>query len=408
MALTQREKQVLRDLAQKYMEYASLPVQKERIRLWMALNDGAMAKPMFTIDQIPWHEMDVDGSLVCEVEDPYWKRVERSLRQEIYKWEHCPADMVLLPYLLIPHIYRNTSYGMTVEEERAVVDKKNDITGHYYKTQIFGMEDVEKIKTPVVTPCPAEEAEAAAIADELFAGIAPWKFRGTILHLGFWDFLSQWVGVENCYFNLIDEPELLHALMRRLTDATIEMIRQMNEYELFDTQSFTCHCTYTFSDKTPGGKSVSQNAWAFGMAQIFSSVSPDVTAEFEVPYMQEVYAHMGSVYYGCCEKLDDRLDVVSRMPNIRKVSCSPWSDREHFAATLPKQYVMSAKPNPAFLAGEQFDEELIRQDLRCTISAAREHGLGLELLLKDLSTVHYKPERIWRWSEIAAEETARG
>ena len=93
--------------------------------------------------------------------------------------------------------------------------------------------------------------------------------------------------------------------------------------------------------------------------------------------MQEVYAHMGSVYYGCCEKLDDRLDVVSRMPNIRKVSCSPWSDREHFAATLPKQYVMSAKPNPAFLAGEQFDEELIRQDLRRTISAAREHGLGL-------------------------------
>ena len=139
-------------------------------------------------------------------------------------------------------------------------------------------------RTPVITPCPQEEAEAAAIADELFAGIAPWKFRGTILHLGFWDFLSQWVGVENCYFNLIDELELLHALMRRLTDATIEMIRQMNEYELFDTQSFTCHCTYTFSDKTPGGKSVSQNAWAFGMAQIFSFVSPDVTAEFEVPY----------------------------------------------------------------------------------------------------------------------------
>ena len=96
--------------------------------------------------------MDVDGSLVCEVQDPYWKRVERSLRQEIYKWEHCPADMVLLPYLLIPHIYRNTSYGMTVEEERAVVDKKNDITGHYYKTQIFGMEDVEKIKRRLSRP----------------------------------------------------------------------------------------------------------------------------------------------------------------------------------------------------------------------------------------------------------------
>lgn len=94
------------------------------------------------------------------------------------------------------------------------------------------------------------------------------------------------------------------------------------------------------------------------------------------------------------------------MPNIRKVSCSPWSNREHFASVLSKKYIMSAKPNPAFLAAEQFDEELIRLDLRRTIRAARKNGLGLEFLLKDLSTVQYRPERIWRWSEIAAEETA--
>lgn len=135
------------------------------------------------------------------------------------------------------------------------------------------------------------------------------------MHLGFWDFLSQWLGVENCYYQLIDNPELLHALMRRLTDATIELIGQMNRYELFDTQSFTCHCSYTFSSAPSAGPSVSQNAWAFGMAQIFSSVSPEVTREFEVPYMQEVYSHFGSIYYGCCERLDDRLDVVEQMPN---------------------------------------------------------------------------------------------
>ena len=93
------------------------------------------------------------------------------------------------------------------------------------------------------------------------------------------------------------------------------------------------------------------------------------------------------------------------MPNIRKISCSPWSDREHFAAVLPKKYIMSNKPNPSYLAGAVFDEDVIRKDFRRTIEAAKANGLGLELLLKDISTVENDPRRLWRWSEIVMEET---
>jgi hypothetical protein len=93
------------------------------------------------------------------------------------------------------------------------------------------------------------------------------------------------------------------------------------------------------------------------------------------------------------------------MPNIRKISCSPWSDREHFAATLPKKYIMSNKPDPSYLAHATFDEELVRKDLRRTIAAAKENGLALELLLKDITTIKGDPRRLWRWSEIALEET---
>ena len=121
--------------------------------------------------------------------------------------------------------------------------------------------------------------------------------------------------------------------------------------------------------------------------------------------MSKLFSRFGSVYYGCCERLDDRLDIIDRMPNIRKISCSPWSDRDHFAATLPKKYIMSNKPTPAFLAHTTFDEELVRKDLRHTIAAAKAHGLGLEFLLKDITTVRGDPRRLWRWSEIALEET---
>ena len=119
------------------------------------------------------------------------------------------------------------------------------------------------------------------------------------------------------------------------------------------------------------------------MAQLFTSVSPAINAEFEVPYMSKLFSYFGSVYCGCCERLDDRMDIITRMPKIRKISCSPWSDREHFASVLPKQYIMSNKTNPSYLADLSFDEDVVRRDLRRTIAAAKENGLCLELLLKD-------------------------
>jgi hypothetical protein len=123
--------------------------------------------------------------------------------------------------------------------------------------------------------------------------------------------------------------------------------------------------------------------------------------------MKRIFPHFGAIYYGCCDRLDDRLDIIDKMPNIKKISCSPWSDRERFAANLPKKYIMSNKPNPALLAQTSFDEDAVRADLRRTVAAAKNNGLRLEMLLKDIRTVHNDPRRLWRWAEIADEETAR-
>ena len=53
------------------------------------------------------------------------------------------------------------------------------------------------------------------------------------------------------------------------------------------------------------------------------------------------------------------------------------------------------------------DEEEIRADIRRTVKAARDNGVGLELILKDISTVRYEPQRLWTWSRIALEEVSR-
>ncbi len=89
----------------------------------------------------------------------------------------------------------------------------------------------------------------------------------------------------------------------------------------------TCHCSYIYTDEMlpqrgQGRGPVSKNCWAFGMAQLFASASPAVFEEFELPYISRIAKYFGGIYYGCCEPLSDRLNLVKKIPNLQKVSCS--------------------------------------------------------------------------------------
>jgi hypothetical protein len=51
--------------------------------------------------------------------------------------------------------------------------------------------------------------------------------------------------------------------------------------------------------------------------------------------------------------------------------------------------------------------ELARQDLIDAHTIAGRYGNPCELILKDVSTVGNKPERLWEWAKIAAEVCGR-
>ncbi|HNZ41231.1 MAG TPA: hypothetical protein PKJ65_05030, partial [Clostridia bacterium] len=200
----------------------------------------------------------------------------------------------------------------------------------------------------------------------------------------------------------------LHLFMERMTTSVIKGVEQTNKLKIYDTNANTCHCSYVYTDELlpdsgMGKESITQNGWAFGLAQLFSSVSPAVTEEFEIPYVTRMAKYFGMIYYGCCDRLDDRLEMVLTIPNLMKVSCSPWSDRDAFAEKIGKKVVMSNKPTPAFVATTTMDEEEIRKDLQWTVDAARKNNVNLEMILKDISTVKCQPERLTRWADIAMD-----
>ena len=71
------------------------------------------------------------------------------------------------------------------------------------------------------------------------------------------------------------------------------------------------------------------------------------------------------------------------------------------ASEIGRDFVYSCKPNPAFLAGDRFSPEQIQTDLMETRRICEENGCPLEIILKDITTVRYEPERLFEWARIA-------
>ena len=407
--LKQNEKQILRELGEKTMQAAVLPVMKDKITLWKSLNRGQMQRPMVCIDQLPWNELGASGEMTCLIEDPYWRGIEWDLRATLYKWNHFPVDMVIDPFITIPQIIHNSGYGLKVQSNRLELDPGTTAAAQQFISVLKDFDDIDKIKDMNISVDRAQSKALLEEAEVIFDGIAPVVMgHGIQFHLGVWDYLTELMSIENAFFDIIDRPDFIHACMERITQATIAGIEQANELKIHNDISNKCHCSYVYTDELlpdcgQGKGALSENSWAFGLAQLFTSVSPRVTEEFELPYISRMAEYFGMIYYGCCDRLDDRMDVVKKIPNVKKISCSPWSDRKRFAQNIGPDLIMSNKPTPAYIATPSVDWDVVRKDLQMTVDAAGENNVNLELILKDISTVNYQPERLTTWAQIAME-----
>jgi hypothetical protein len=103
----------------------------------------------------------------------------------------------------------------------------------------------------------------------------------------------------------------------------------------------------------------------------------------------------------------NRWGVLKRIPNLARVSVSPWADQQYLAAEMGPRYVFSRKPNPTLISTSRFDEDAIRADIRGTLEIASAHGCRVEIIMKDVHTLHDEPQRLPRWVRIAWEEIDR-
>lgn len=415
----EKQKEILRTLAEKVAEISVLPVQDKTFKAWKGLNSLKPERPMFMIDQLPWGELNRDGELNLLCEDGILRNFEWQLRETLYRWNHIQDDRVVTGTIRVPKAIGNTGYGMSVMEDRIPGQAGSAADSHDYKDILKTEEDVEKIKTPVITENKEASEKWFETAKDIFGGVLKVTRGGCDTYGHVWDVVSTWHGVEECMFDILDRPEFIRKIMDKMFGIFHHVMDEYERLGLIDVGNPIIHCTGAYSDEIPGFKGESEeelekfrysakNVWTFGAAQLFSMVSPELHDEFEIAYQKKWYARFGLGYYGCCEPLDLKIDIISKLPNVRKISMSPWTDMERGSEAMAGRFVFSRKPNPAFLSsGVAWIPELVRKDLTDACIAAEKYGNPCELVLKDVSTVGNKPERLWEWAKIAAEVCGR-
>ena len=403
------DRDILRELVSQYAEFAYSAKNAEKLRLHRAVNDLSMIRPIVLIDEIPRHEMELEQELTLQCSDPDFRALEEELRHTLYQLRHMPADLAVPTSINVMKVIHNSGIGIEVSEE--TLGAEGEINSHRYHNMLED-QDLSLLHNPVIT---YDEEESLRKWDKIgraVGDIMPVRLTGEATGYGLgcktWDTISTLMGVDNLLYGLIDEPDFMHALVEKLTDIFCSTIEQYASLNLIDTDALYCHSASAATSGMPKEAADYEHVnlkkvWGRGIAQIFSTVSPEMHDEFDIQYMKRALAPFGYVYYGCCEPLDQKIDILRQIPNLRKISITPWADIRNAARQIRKDYVISSKPNPAQLSLGVLNRPAVTSELSNILDACRENGCSVELVLKDISTVGGNPQCLFEWEKLAME-----
>ena len=405
MRIDSDDRELLRRLANRWMELAALPEMADRRRQWTALKDLHAERPMVLFETWTLENYVAEDEIICR--DPILRGVERSMRMAIRQAEEIGDDYVVEPYYRIYWDIQGMDYGVPLEPEHAE-DGLGGNTGYTYQHPIHTPQDLERLRPRTWQVEREKTLQRKDLLEECFGDILPIDLHGTgSLHSGLTGDLFKLLGNDNLLAWTYDQPEALQRAMAYLRDDRLAYYGWLESQGLLGYNHTGWELVgsgspgYTHALPQTGGDGPVRlrDLWVWMESQETTMISPRMFGEFFLPYMAEVCARFGLVYYGCCEPVHDRWErVIQAIPNIRAVSVSPWCDRRLIAEKLGRRVVFSRKPWAAPISGSRPDWDALRQDLDETLAAGRD--CNLEIIYRDVYRIHGDRPRLRQWADM--------
>ena len=406
-AITAEDRTRLRELARRVGEIAALPVQAERRELWIRQNRLERTRPLVLVFP-EGSERELLPPSILECEGDRARRFEYSLRRRVYFFEHLHDDKPVENEWIVYKAVRNSGWGL----EPKWIHSDDPLGARKFDPVLSGPADLEKLKLPKVEYDPDATERNLAEAEALFGDILDVRLKG-VSSVTFHPMrlLSDLRDLGNLMMDMAANPGFVHDAMAIFEAGYRGLVEQYVELDLLDLNNdstYNCSGGVSYTDQLPAadfdGEHVRpRDMWSFAEAQELALVSPEMHEEFALQYERRLLAPFGLNTYGCCEDLTRKLDYVLAIPNIRRLSISPFADVAACAERLEDNYIISWKPHPAHLVGD-FSPEKIRAYTRAALDATR--GCVIEMVLKDTHTCEHHPERFTIWTDIAQELAA--
>ncbi len=419
--ISTNDRHVMRELAEKWLQWSAAPIMEQRKRLWKDVHDLKAQRPVILVETDWIEDYVTDDELACV--DPFLRSVERSMRVKLRQAEELDDDIVIEPYYQLGWRMDFSDYGVPVEIQSAACPQKS--IAYRFSFPIATPEDVGKLRPRTMAVNRAESVRrrdllADAIGDILpirLGNFDPFVYEfdvgefGDVGFTGNFFFGLTWqvyrfIGNEGLLYWVYDAPDAIHKLMSYMLDDRIAM------FDFFEREGLLALNTdsqmagprmYGYVSDLPDPDSQQKvelkHLWGWAESQEAANISPAMYDEFVLPYLAKLSERFGLIYYGCCERVDDRLEsIINAIPNLRCVSVSGWSNFQRTAELLGNKYVYSRKPVPAHISGSYPHWDLLEKDMRDTYAVTKESNV--EILFRDIYTLNGERARLRRWVDM--------
>lgn len=402
-----KDRGIIRDLAKKYLEISTGEIQDERRRLWRQHNSLKPTRPLIYVRAFGWREMPESK---CECEDLFFRRYEGFLRHKLY-WHSLNDDSVFEPWINLPAVYKCTGWGIDY-----VMNRTNDSSGAYKETHPIENyeEDMKKLRMPFHAVDEKATSENLARLNDTIGDIITINLDRSTAYRMWGSDISTHIGhlrgIEPIMYDMMDQPANLHRLLAFLRDGILRVYEQAEaagDFGLYAHENQAMTYAEELEDPAPNTKGIKcSQLWAYAASQEYTLISPAMQDEFLLQYQLPILEKFGLTAYGCCEDLTNKIDMLRKIPNLRRIAVSPFADPQKCAEQIGGQYVLSYRPNPSRTVSCGFNSDMIKNDLRRNLEIFKANGCHPDITLKDVESVENDPGRVREWIKLTRETIA--